>query len=69
MKERKLTKERSAGGGGAEPVEEEATNITKATWMADGTHWPGTWLEPCADHKKGDHAGILQVIDMYIHIN
>lgn len=43
-------------------MEEEATNVTKATWMADGTHWPGTWLEPCADHKKGDHAGILQVM-------
>ncbi|KDP20319.1 hypothetical protein JCGZ_06405 [Jatropha curcas] len=34
----------------------------KATWMADGTHWPGTWLDPAADHKKGDHAGILQIM-------
>lgn len=33
----------------------------KATWMADGTHWPGTWFTPTTDHKKGDHAGIIQV--------
>lgn len=66
MNERKLSKERSIGGGGdgAEPADGEASNVTKATWMADGTHWPGTWLEPCADHKKGDHAGILQVMDI-----
>ncbi|BBG92324.1 cellulose synthase-like D1 [Prunus dulcis] len=65
VNERKLSKERSIGGGGddAEPAADgEASNVTKATWMADGTHWPGTWLEPCADHKKGDHAGILQVM-------
>ncbi|KAL6325017.1 hypothetical protein AAG906_022107 [Vitis piasezkii] len=30
----------------------EPVNVVKATWMADGTHWPGT----C------DHAGILQVM-------
>ncbi|KAL3630861.1 Cellulose synthase-like protein D2 [Castilleja foliolosa] len=34
----------------------------KATWMADGTHWPGTWLSPSAEHSKGDHAGIIQVM-------
>ncbi|GER46779.1 cellulose synthase-like protein [Striga asiatica] len=44
-----------------EPIE-EAVKITKATWMADGTHWPGTWLSPSADHSKGDHAGIIQVM-------
>ncbi|KAL3630852.1 hypothetical protein CASFOL_023836 [Castilleja foliolosa] len=32
------------------------------TWMADGTHWPGTWLSPSAEHSKGDHAGIIQVM-------
>ena len=21
----------------------EAINVPKATWMADGSHWPGTW--------------------------
>ncbi|CAH8362196.1 unnamed protein product [Eruca vesicaria subsp. sativa] len=37
--------------------------IPKATWMADGTHWPGTWLTPGTDdHSKGDHAGIIQVM-------
>jgi hypothetical protein len=32
-----------------------------ATWMADGTHWPGTWFEPAENHRKGQHAGIVQV--------
>ncbi|KAG8369714.1 hypothetical protein BUALT_Bualt14G0042600 [Buddleja alternifolia] len=36
--------------------------VTKATWMADGTHWPGTWYNATADHAKGDHAGILQIM-------
>ncbi|KAL0382519.1 UNVERIFIED_CONTAM: Cellulose synthase-like protein D2, partial [Sesamum calycinum] len=53
MKEQRLKKE-------DEPV--EAVKIKKATWMADGTHWPGTWLTPAADHSKGDHAGIIQVM-------
>lgn len=39
----------------------EVAKIPKATWMADGTHWPGTWLHPSSDHTKGDHAGIIQV--------
>ncbi|KAL6535109.1 Cellulose synthase-like protein D1 [Orobanche minor] len=37
-------------------------NVTKATWMADGTHWPGTWYDPTADHSHEDHAGILQIM-------
>ncbi|CDO99427.1 unnamed protein product [Coffea canephora] len=40
----------------------DKANVAKATWMADGTHWPGTWLTPTADHSKGDHAGILQIM-------
>ncbi|KAJ4808308.1 Cellulose synthase family protein [Rhynchospora pubera] len=36
--------------------------IKKATWMADCTHWPGTWLTPAPDHSKSDHASILQVM-------
>lgn len=44
---------------GADPT--EPIKVTKATWMADGTHWPGTWATPSAEHAKGDHAGILQV--------
>ncbi|KAE8699288.1 Cellulose synthase-like protein D2 [Hibiscus syriacus] len=43
-----------------EPV--ETLKIPKATWMADGTHWPGTWLNPASEHSRGDHAGITQVL-------
>ena len=39
----------------------EPLNVTKATWMADGTHWPGSWTTQSTEHKKGDHAGIIQV--------
>ncbi|XP_004511422.1 cellulose synthase-like protein D3 [Cicer arietinum] len=45
--------------------EDESSDIAKlpkATWMADGTHWPGTWLNPTSDHSRGDHAGIIQVM-------
>ncbi|KAE8686829.1 Cellulose synthase-like protein D2 [Hibiscus syriacus] len=45
---------------GANPM--ERPKIQKATWMADGTHWPGTWGNPSKEHSKGDHAGILQVM-------
>ncbi|KAJ3672605.1 hypothetical protein LUZ60_007326 [Juncus effusus] len=36
--------------------------IPKGTWMADGTHWPGTWINPGSEHTRGDHAGIIQVM-------
>ncbi|KAK9928057.1 hypothetical protein M0R45_025211 [Rubus argutus] len=36
--------------------------IPKATWMADGTHWPGTWTFPAPEHSRGDHASIMQVM-------
>lgn len=55
IREKKLAREK----GGQEAV--EGVKVVKATWMADGTHWPGTWLVPSPDHAKGDHAGILQV--------
>jgi cellulose synthase-like protein len=29
--------------------------------MADGTHWPGTWIQSSSEHSRGDHAGIIQV--------
>jgi len=32
-----------------------------ATWMANGTEWPGTWVEPAENHMKGHHAGVVQV--------
>ncbi|KAF6148592.1 hypothetical protein GIB67_042551 [Kingdonia uniflora] len=40
----------------------ETVKIPKATWMADGTHWPGTWMVSSTEHSKGDHAGIIQVM-------
>ncbi|XAR52087.1 1,4-beta-D-xylan synthase [Bertholletia excelsa] len=43
-----------------EPI--EIVKIPKSTWMADGTHWPGTWSSPAPDHSRGDHAGIIQVM-------
>ncbi|KAJ6671838.1 CELLULOSE SYNTHASE-LIKE PROTEIN D4 [Salix viminalis] len=48
---------RESGGDPLEPI-----RVSKATWMADGTHWPGTWVSPASEHSKGDHAGILQVM-------
>ncbi|CAL4998177.1 unnamed protein product [Urochloa decumbens] len=45
---------------GADPAEQP--KVKKATWMADGTHWPGTWAVSAPDHAKGNHAGILQVM-------
>ncbi|OWM67572.1 cellulose synthase-like protein D4 [Punica granatum] len=45
---------------GADPL--EPIKVQKATWMADGTHWPGTWAVSAPEHGKGDHAGILQVM-------
>lgn len=56
MKEKRAAKEKN--GGSLPP---EGVQYNKATWMADGTHWPGTWLNPMPDHTKGDHAGIVQV--------
>ncbi|KAL8156815.1 cellulose synthase-like protein D4 [Apium graveolens] len=56
--EMKLIKQKRESG--ADPL--EPIKVKKATWMADGTHWPGTWTSPSAEHAKGDHAGILQVM-------
>ena len=56
IKAMKLQKQHKDDG----PV--ESVKIPKATWMADGTHWPGTWLNPAPEHSRGDHAGIIQVL-------
>ncbi|BBN12986.1 cellulose synthase-like protein [Marchantia polymorpha subsp. ruderalis] len=45
---------------GADPS--QPLNVPKATWMADGTHWPGTWVISGKEHSRGDHAGIIQVM-------
>ncbi|CAL5395084.1 unnamed protein product [Camellia sinensis] len=58
MEEKKQVKEKNDG---VLPPNVEM-KVTKATWMADGTHWPGTWFTAAPDHKKGDHPGILQVM-------
>lgn len=50
-------KNQHSSASSSEPVQ-----VPKATWMADGTHWPGTWFNPLTDHKKGDHAGIIQLM-------
>ncbi|RCV29921.1 hypothetical protein SETIT_6G052500v2 [Setaria italica] len=34
----------------------------RATWMADGNQWEGTWVEPSENHRKGDHTGIVLVL-------
>ncbi|RAL54763.1 hypothetical protein DM860_001891 [Cuscuta australis] len=56
IKAMKLQRE-AAGDELLEPIK-----ITKATWMADGTHWPGTWNAFAHEHSRGDHAGIIQVM-------
>lgn len=56
IKAMKLQRE-TAGDEPLEPVK-----VSKATWMADGTHWPGTWTVSASEHSKGDHAGIIQVM-------
>ncbi|GLT43166.1 hypothetical protein SLA2020_171360 [Shorea laevis] len=40
----------------------ESIKVPKATWMSDGSHWPGTWASGEPDHGKGDHAGIIQAM-------
>ncbi|CAN1305067.1 Cellulose synthase-like protein D4 [Linum perenne] len=52
-----LKMKRESGADPSEPIK-----IQRATWMADGTHWPGTWAASAPDHAKGDHSGILQVM-------
>jgi mixed-linked glucan synthase len=34
----------------------------KVTWMANGTQWPGTWIDPTENHRKGHHVGIIKVL-------
>ncbi|GLJ06951.1 hypothetical protein SUGI_0053650 [Cryptomeria japonica] len=55
MKAMKLVRE-----NGTDPS--EVVKVPKATWMADGTHWPGTWTVSTSEHSRGDHAGIIQVM-------
>ncbi|KQK15834.1 hypothetical protein BRADI_1g25150v3 [Brachypodium distachyon] len=38
---------------------------TKATWMDNGTQWPGTWFDPTENHRMGHHAGIVQIVQSH----
>ncbi|KAL5200269.1 hypothetical protein ABZP36_021472 [Zizania latifolia] len=58
-RERKLARDKQAAGEADAPG---PSAVKAATWIADGTHWPGTWLDPSPDHGKGDHASIVQVM-------
>ncbi|KAL0916325.1 hypothetical protein M5K25_013827 [Dendrobium thyrsiflorum] len=40
----------------------EPLKVPKATWMSDGSHWPGTWSSAENEHSRGDHAGIIQAM-------
>ncbi|KAK6941045.1 Cellulose synthase [Dillenia turbinata] len=40
----------------------EQIKVPKATWMSDGSHWPGTWPSGEMDQSRGDHAGIIQAM-------
>ncbi|KAF2325115.1 hypothetical protein GH714_022855 [Hevea brasiliensis] len=50
-------KQMEMGGNPSEPIK-----VPKATWMSDGSHWPGTWASGETDHSRGDHAGIIQAM-------
>ncbi|RRT44691.1 hypothetical protein B296_00039322, partial [Ensete ventricosum] len=45
---------------GDEPI--ERPKVPKATWMADGSHWPGTWMNSSPQHTYSNHAAIVQVM-------
>ncbi|KAL0371498.1 UNVERIFIED_CONTAM: Cellulose synthase-like protein D5 [Sesamum angustifolium] len=40
----------------------EPIKVPKATWMADGSHWHGTWSSAEDGHSRGDHEGIIQIM-------
>ncbi|KAK8939931.1 Cellulose synthase-like protein D4 [Platanthera guangdongensis] len=52
-----MKQKRETGGDLPDPIK-----VQKATWMADGKHWPGTWAASAPEHSRADHAGILQVM-------
>lgn len=56
MKAMKMQRENQSD----EPL--EIVEVIKATWMVDGTHWPGTWTTPASQHARGDHSSIIQVM-------
>nr|CAD1816925.1 unnamed protein product [Ananas comosus var. bracteatus] len=61
QKQQQQQQQQIAGNFAASPSS-EPIRVAKATWMSDGSHWPGTWLSPDADHSRADHAGIIQAM-------
>ncbi|XP_078438513.1 cellulose synthase-like protein D2 [Wolffia australiana] len=53
-----LRRQRESGLDPPEPP----VKLPKATWMADGSHWPAYWSTPSPDHAKSDHPGVIQVM-------
>lgn len=63
LRARRMQQEEAMAAGALPGALPEAAAAVKATWMSDGSQWPGTWLTSAPDHSRGDHAGIIQVID------
>jgi hypothetical protein len=66
LRARRRQQEEAMAAGTLPGALPEAAAAVKATWMSDGSQWPGTWLTSAPDHSRGDHAGIIQVIDCSI---
>ncbi|KAL8143019.1 hypothetical protein V2J09_016051 [Rumex salicifolius] len=60
--ELKAKKKQMETAGGISSNLPEPIKVPKATWMSDGSHWPGTWPSSEPDHSRGDHAGIIQAM-------
>ncbi|KAJ1291353.1 hypothetical protein BS78_02G310300 [Paspalum vaginatum] len=58
-------KERSDVCNAMEAAKELGGAKNAATWMADGTQWPGTWIEPAENHSKGHHAGVVKIVQKH----
>ncbi|XP_072998241.1 cellulose synthase-like protein D4 [Typha latifolia] len=56
--ELRAKKQEEMGGN----INSEPVKVVRATWMSDGSHWPGAWLSADEDHSRGDHAGIIQAM-------
>ncbi|KAL6638427.1 hypothetical protein ACP70R_023922 [Stipagrostis hirtigluma subsp. patula] len=62
LRARRRQQEEAMAAGALPGALPETEATVKATWMSDGSHWPGTWLTPSPDHSRGDHAGIIQAM-------
>ncbi|XP_062204687.1 cellulose synthase-like protein D4 [Phragmites australis] len=62
LRARRRQQEEAMAAGALPGALPEAATAVKATWMSDGSHWPGTWHTAAPDHSRGDHAGIIQAM-------